>query len=309
MDRFCCEGALIDTRENLEWLQTPASLERARAAGVVLEQRAIVFDNDKNLIVDLGCMRGVIPFAECALGTADGTAREISVISRVGKPVCFVVTGFGQDGHGNPVALLSRRAVQAAYTDARLSRLLPGDVIDCRVTHLEPFGCFCDVGRGISALLPIDYISVSRIAHPRERIYVGMDLRCAVRSVDPRGRLLLTQKELLGSWEENAALFRAGETVYGTVRSVEKYGVFVELTPNLAGLAEPYAAARPGDGASVYIKSILPERMKIKLILVDCFAREPGSIANFSYFYDGAHIDTFRYSPEHCARRIETVFG
>lgn len=34
-------------------------------------------------------------------------------------------------------------------------------------------------------------------------------------------------------------MFQPGETVTGTVRSIETYGVFVELTPNLAGLAEP----------------------------------------------------------------------
>ena len=308
MDRFFCEGSLIDTKANREWLSSPASLERAMACGAVLEQRAVVFDNNKNLIVNLGCMRGIIPFSECALSPPQSAARDITAISRVGKPVCFIITGFSRDEQGKPIALLSRRAVQASCQDAYLSRLVPGDVIDCRVTHLESFGCFCDVGCGISALLPIDFISVSRIGHPSERIFSGMDLRCAVKSIDNMGRLLLTHKELLGSWEQNASLFCAGETVYGTVRSVENYGVFVELTPNLAGLAEPCGKARPGLGASVYIKSILPDRMKIKLIIVDCFERDPGSIANFSYFFNGNHIDAFRYSPGGCAKKIETIF-
>ena len=65
--------------------------------------------------------------------------------------------------------------------------------------------------------------------------------------------------------------FSAGETVAGIVRSVEPYGIFVELTPNLAGLAEVKEGVIPGQQASVYIKSILPARMKIKLIIIDTF--------------------------------------
>ena len=41
----------------------------------------------------------------------------------------------------------------------------------------------------------------------------------------------------------------------GVVRSVESYGIFVELTPNLAGLAEPREGVRVGQHAGVYIKS------------------------------------------------------
>jgi len=42
---------------------------------------------------------------------------------------------------------------------------------------------------------------------------------------------VLTLRELLGTWSENAACFAAGETVVGIVRSVEDYGVFIEIRP------------------------------------------------------------------------------
>jgi len=51
--------------------------------------------------------------------------------------------------------------------------------------------------------------------------------------------------------------------VAGIVRSVESYGIFVELTPNLAGLAELKENVHAGQQASVFIKSILPNRMKV----------------------------------------------
>lgn len=93
---------------------------------------------------------------------------------------------------------------------------------------------------------------------------------CARRGEDT-GRLHLTHKELLGTWEQNAALFAPGQTVPGIIRSVESYGVFVELTPNLTGLAEWQEGLCVGETAVVYIKSMQKERMKIKLLIADHF--------------------------------------
>lgn len=80
------------------------------------------------------------------------------------KPVAFQVIAIDRQGDGAPRPILSRRLVQKACMEEYLTQLRPGDIIDARVTHLEPFGCFVDVGCGISSLIPIDSISVSRIS-------------------------------------------------------------------------------------------------------------------------------------------------
>lgn len=306
VNTYVPEGALVHTPENKAALQNAESLLEAARRGKVLEAVAVKCDAAHDLHVDLGCMRGVIPRAEGADGIREGSVRDIALISRVGKPVCFVVTALTHDAAGAPVALLSRAAAQKKCREEYLSALCPGDVIDAVVTHLESFAAFCDVGAGVSAMLPIDAISVSRIPHPNARLRVRQQIRAAVRARDEFGRLLLTHRELLGTWEENAALFAAGETVPGIVRSVESYGVFVELTPNLAGLAEYNDAAAAGQSCAVYIKSILPQSMKIKLIIVDT-AGSAGAPA-LRYFFTGRHMDRFVYSPPQCPRVIETVF-
>lgn len=158
------------------------------------------------------------------------------------------------------------------------------------------------------SLIPIDCISVSRISHPSDRFYPGQDIHAIVTGVDPAGRISLSHKELLGTWEENAALFSPGETVSATVRSVESYGIFVELTPNLAGLAEPKAGVRAGQQASVYIKSLIPEKMKVKLILIDAFDEAPRPKA-LRYFIESGRLDRWVYSPAGCSRRVESVFS
>ncbi len=307
MNLYQPEGALLDTPANRQSFQSLSALEEACAQGRILESRAIVCDSQHNLIVDMGPYRGIIPREECAMGIAEGTTRDIAIISRVNKPVCYRITGFSRSGNGVVIPQLSRRAVQQECMERYLGRLIPGDILPARVTHLEAFGCFVDVGCGVPSLIPIDAISISRISHPRDRFHPGQEIFAVVKALEPEGRISLSHKELLGTWEENAALFQPGETVAGVVRSVEPYGVFVELAPNLAGLAEPKEGIAIGQHASVYIKSILPEKMKVKLILVDAFEADyPQPSAH--YFLTEGHINRWKYSPESADRVIETVF-
>lgn len=305
MNRYYPEGWLSKTVENKRALASYTDIERAFAEGCVLEAVAEMCDSQHNLIVNLGCMRGTIPHDEGAMGIRSGETRDIALLSRVGKPVCFTVTDIKTDRLGRRHATLSRRAAQEKCTREYISRLLPGDILDARITHLESFGAFCDIGCGIIALLPINSISVSRISHPKDRFSVGEDIKVAVRQIE-NGRITLTHKELLGTWEENAALFSQGETVSGIVRSVENYGVFVELTPNLAGLAEPKSDVYIGQTTSVYVKSIIRDKMKVKLIIIDSFDSEYSK--EKKYFYSGDRIERWVYSPEESSKRIVTDF-
>ena len=307
---FSPEGMLQKSGENKEALLSPAALERARLRGQILEAPAVLCDSELSLHIDLGCMRGIIPKEEALYCRPGEIAKDIAIITRVGKPVACKILDF-TERDGERVAILSRRAVQKACVEQYLSGLVPGDIIPARVTHLENYGAFLDVGCGISTLLSIDCISVSRISHPRDRLSVGMSLYVVVKSVDPAlQRITVTLKELLGTWEENAAHFAAGQTVVGRVRSVESYGIFVELAPNLAGLAElrssentPLTVA-PGELAAVFIKSILPERMKVKLVMIDS-REELASPESLSYYIDPTktqHIDYWEYSPKGCIK-------
>lgn len=307
MTGFFPEGRLCETAHNRAALSSPATLREAMATGAVLEARALRCDAAHNLYVELPGGEGIIPYTEGAVGIAEGTTRDIALISRVSKPVCFVVQAVEEE-NGRVRAVLSRRAAQERCRREYLSRLRPGDVIGARVTRLESFGAFCDIGCGLPALMPIAGVSVSRIPHPADRFAVGDDIFGVVTSLE-EGRICLSQRELLGTWEQNAALFAAGETVAGVVRSVEPYGIFVELTPNLAGLAEWREGICAGQRAGVYIKSILPARMKLKLVIIDTQDRAPAPPPPLRYFITEGHLDHWRYSPAECDRRVETVFG
>ncbi len=302
------EGQLIETEANRAYTSSLHMLEKAMRRGVILEGIAKKCDcTDMSLRIDFGFCEGIISRSE-AMTAASGT-KDIAVISRVGKAVCFKVKSIIQEG-GRPVAILSRREAQEECERFFVSRLSPGEIIPVTVTHLDSFGAFVDIGCGIISLMCIDSISVSRIFHPSDRLRTGQSLMAVVRSRDSEsGRIYMSLRELLGTWEENAAEFSPLTTVSGIIRSIEPYGIFVELTPNLAGLAEVREDARAGDYCSVYIKNILPDRMKIKLVIIDTCCS--GQTPPIRYFVDTERVrrlEHWRYSPKGARKIVETVF-
>ena len=288
---------------------TLQSLREAQEQGSVLEGLVLRCDTGHDLILSLGGIQGRIPREEVVSPWISGAQRDIAVLSRVGKPACFSVTALRSDEKGAPAALLSRRTVQEQAMDYFLEHLRPGSVVTAVVTHLESFGAFLDVGCGIVAMLPIEHISVSRISHPAERFRPGQKILAAVRSVDrEKRRFTMTHKELLGTWMENASWFSPGETVRGVVRSVKEYGSFIELAPNLSGLADARTDLQQGDGVSVYIKSIRPERMKIKLQVIEKLPPREAPEPLRYQITDGV-LDRWVYSPPGYEKEpVETVF-
>ena len=287
---------------------TLPGLREALETGAILEAPVQRCGVDHTLCLDLGGVRGIIPREEAVAPWISGAERDIAVLSRVGKPTCFTVAAVEADGKGAPVARLSRRVAQERAMDYFLEHLEPGSVLTGRVTRLEGFGAFVDVGCGIVAMLPIEHISVSRISHPKERFQTGQKILAAVWAIDREARrITLTHRELLGTWMENASRFRPGETVRGVVRTVKDYGSFIELTPNLSGLADAKERLSPGDGVSVYIKSIRPERMKIKLQVIEKLP--PAPAGPIRYQVTDGKLDRWVYSPPDYEKApIETVF-
>ena len=162
----------IAAPESREYLMSEQGLRRACEEGIILEAVAVRCDLSFRLTVDLHCMNGYIEREDVQFSPTGEPVRDIAVITRVGKAVCFRVTGFFTE-NGKTAARLSRREAQRECAEKYLAALEPGDIIDAKVTHLENFGAFVDIGCGIVSLLSIDCISVSRISHPSDRFRAG----------------------------------------------------------------------------------------------------------------------------------------
>ncbi|MBQ8840759.1 MAG: 30S ribosomal protein S1 [Clostridia bacterium] len=309
-NKYLPEGSLISTSENREYISSLQGLERAKQEDKILEGYVKKCDSDTmELQVDLYGITGIIPKNEVLYGEE---IKDIAIITRVGKPCAFKVVGIESNDGGKPKVILSRRLSQMECMKNYLMDLVPGDIIPAKITHFEPFGAFLDIGCGIISLMSVDSVSVSRISSPRDRFSLREEIKVIVKSIDYENeRIYASTKELFGTWEENVKGYCVGQTVSGIVRSIESYGIFVELAPNLAGLAELRQDVSVGDLCAAYIKSIMPDKMKIKLVIVDTCENNQAPSTKEHYFIDTDqinHISSWRYSPSGCSKIVESRF-
>lgn len=297
-NRYLPEGQLVHTAENQAACSSLAALQRAMELELILEGHTILCTAEHDLIVSVGNFTGRIVREEAALGIREGTTREIAILSRVGKPLSFTVIGIDLQGEAPMLYLSRRRAQELALS--HLLKLPRGSILPAVVTHMEQFGAFVDIGCGFISMIGIENISVSRISHPNRRFCLGQEIFVVMTGAEPpQNRILLSHKELLGTWAENAALFTPGMTVSGYVRGIKEYGIFVELTPNLTGLSDYTPQLREDDRVSVFIKAILPDKMKVKLMIIQRLDSNQ-AIPKLKYFNTNENLPNWCYAPLPC---------
>lgn len=146
-----------------------------------------------------------------------------------------------------------------------------GQIVEGTVTGIKPYGAFIKIDDETVGLAFIEDLSVVRIKSPNERLKIGQKIKCMVKSINEKnGKINLSYKDCLGTWEENIENFKEGTTVKGIVRDTEKNknGIFIELAPNLVGMTEYTEDISYGQTVNVFIKKILPDKKKVKLIIV-----------------------------------------
>ena len=256
------------------WTNLVSTLDKANIQDAINNQtilQGIVTNCDENynLHLDLGSIKGIIPRneVEAIHLQADGLPKTNLCVGKVHKFVQFKVKDLDDDG----IAILSRKNVQKDALNWVKNNLKAGDIVTGIVKRVENYGVFIEIGGGVVGLAHIEDLSVARIKSPFERVKIGQKLEVMVKSIDRTdGKVILSYKELLGTWEDNAKLFEVGQTTKGIVRETEKNknGIFIELTPNLVGMAEYEDGLEYGQKVDVYIKRIDYERKKVKVLLV-----------------------------------------
>ncbi|HRE46371.1 MAG TPA: S1 RNA-binding domain-containing protein [Aggregatilineales bacterium] len=103
-----------------------------------------------------------------------------------------------------------------------------------KVTRLELFGAFVDVGVGVDGLVHISQIREEPVKNVNDALTVGQEVTVWVRKVDTNAeRLDLTMIEMPGLlWNELAI----GQTYSGTVVRLEKFGAFVDIGAERPGM-------------------------------------------------------------------------
>ncbi len=257
------------------WASAPQAfsleeLSKASVNGEIIQAKVSRCDSNYNLYVDLGNnITGIIPRDEVEAINIDETGFPKPNIckSKINKIVQFKV----KDTSKKDTVILSRKAVGKEAINWMKNELKEGMLVYGIVKNIRPYGAFVEIGGGIVGLVHIEDISVARIKTPYERFKIGQKIKIMIKSIDRKtNRVILSYKETLGTWEENVKEFEEGMIVSGIAREKEKNknGIFIELKPNLVGLADYKDNIEYGEDVRLKIKKIIPDKKKIKLTIL-----------------------------------------
>ena len=137
------------------------------------------------------------------------------------------------------------------------------------VVSTNDYAAFVDVGGGVTGILKLENISDIVLQKASDVLRIGQRIEVIVKKFDrDTGRIELSYKEILGNFDDNISKFKEGNIVDGVVRNRIKSGIFVEIAPNVVGLAEHINGIEYGQKVLVSIKRIIPEKKKVKLIII-----------------------------------------
>lgn len=151
-----------------------------------------------------------------------------------------------------------------------------GEKVNGRVVGLAKFGAFVDIGAKTDGLVHITQFP-GRPKTVEEAVKSGDAIDVWVKEVDLKaGRISLTMKEPV---QNPIGSLLPGAVVQGTVTSVAKYGIFVDISSDTEGLvhisemssgyvSQPEDIAKPGDTVEVRIKEIDAGQRRISLSMV-----------------------------------------
>jgi small subunit ribosomal protein S1 len=173
--------------------------------------------------------------------------------------------------------IVSEKAVWEEKQRSVISKYNIGDVIEGEVSALAEFGAFVkfDILEG---LVHISEIAWQRIDHPKNILKVGETVRAEIIGIEG-SKIFLSMKKLVNDpWQSVGERYRVGQKVVGEILKVNPFGFFVELDPEIHGLAhiselshkpvdDPHQLAKPGDKVEFMVVSIEPEQHRLGLSL------------------------------------------
>lgn len=219
--------------------------------------------------------------AFCPLSQMD--FRVVDAQSYLEKKFDFIIKKYESKGRN---IVVSRRDLlnlnKAEKEGSFLESAKPGDILQGKITRLEKFGAFVDIGDGVEGLVHISELGWSRVQDPSEIVSVGQTVSVSVlkiEDVDGRLKISLSIKQAGGDgdpWLQVPQNFPVGSVHKGTIEKKEIYGFFVQISPGVTGLLpkskmrdsvdfQKIDMAKRGDVISVQIDEILFEQKRISL--------------------------------------------
>ncbi|MDD3303661.1 MAG: S1 RNA-binding domain-containing protein [Clostridia bacterium] len=245
-------------------------LEQIQKEEQVLDMLVQEIDENFNMIGVIGNnIKCIVPREEASsIVGDDGLVEEKHIVNKKGKLVHVCIKAINNTNDGIEL-VLSKRKLELKVRKWMYMHLKAGMKLKGTIVSLTDYAAFADVGGGVTGVLKLQDISDIGINNAGDILRIGQRIPVLVKKFDrDTGKIELSYKEFLGTFEENISKIKEGDIIEGIVRNRIKTGIFVELKPNLIGLAEHVNGVEYGQKVLVSIKRILPEKKKIKLIII-----------------------------------------
>ena len=167
---------------------------------------------------------------------ADPSAREVCFNNYLGKvlKLCIIEV----EPSRNRILLSERQVAECDLTEPEWPDwLCIGTTCTGVITSVRPFGAFVDIGP-MEGMVHISEISWGRVRHPFDFLKPGQEVRVKILNVDlEHQRVGLSLKRLRENpWASVEVYFHPGDITTGSVASIERFGLFIELMEGIEGL-------------------------------------------------------------------------
>lgn len=214
-------------------------------------------------------IKAIIPREESSsIVGDDGLVEEKHIINKKGKILHVCIKEIIKNNDSIEL-VVSKKILELKVRKWMYMHLKPGMKLKGVVVSTNDYAAFVDVGGGVTGILKLENISDILLQKASDVLRIGQRIDVIVKKFDrDTGRIELTYKEILGSFEDNIAKFKEGDIIDGIVRNRIKSGIFVEIAPNVVGLAEHINGIEYGQKVLVSVKRIIPEKKKVKLVII-----------------------------------------
>jgi small subunit ribosomal protein S1 len=259
------EGNLVVSRRMLLEKERDAqkeALKQSLAEGQVRKGKVSRLA-DFGFFVDLGGMDGLVPLRE--LSWRHGTKPEEVV--KVGDEVEVSVLSLAELDKDR-VSLSLKALMRDPWLDI-VEKYPPGAVLEARVTRIEKFGAFVDLGEGVEGLVGTGRLAGGRrIMTPREVVTEGQVLLLQVETVENDRRRIGWKPVDTRIAKLQPGELQPGMQVRGIVEGCRDFGVFVRLSETRTGLLHvAEAEVTQGGSAAAKLERAYPPQSEVTLVV------------------------------------------
>ena len=227
--------------------------------------------NRGGLLIEYEGVRGFMPVSQLSAEHYPRTSDKDEILRRlhglVNKPMSVQVIDFDQKN--NKLIFSEKEAIKDGLSD-RLTSLRVGDIVKGIVTGIVDFGAFVNVD-GIEGLIHISEVSWERVSSVSDKLKVGDIIEAKIISID-KDRLSLSMKQTTPDpWLNEAAKFKIGDDVEGTITRITPFGAFVQISPSVEALIHVSELGDTGDPEKLFK---LNEKKSFAIIEIDAANRK-----------------------------------